>query len=320
MISIITVNYNGKRWLKRFFDSFLNQTYDNFELIFVDNDSTDDSVDFIKEKYFDNRVKVIKSEKNLGFAGGNNLGISVARGDYLLLINNDTWVDEDFLEKIRLFYDKSSYCVVSPVVIPYYSEDRFIEKEKKYNIDFLGHPFISCDVKKFFYLSGACLFCKKDFYLRTGGLDNDFFMYFEETDWFWRLRLFGYTFGTASGVFFHHEGGGGSNGIKYKNFLWRNQNNLQMLLKNYSVITLLFLLPIYFLLNILESVYFIITANPRISYSYYQGWLFNLSNIRKIWKKRKLIQERRVVGDIKVFKEMYLGFAKLNHLLLYLKK
>lgn len=101
-VSIITVNYNGKSFLDELFSSIFSIDYpkDKYEVIMVDNASTDGSVDFVRENY--SKVKIIKSSKNLGFAGGNNLGIRRSNGDYIALINNDTQVDHNWLKELVL--------------------------------------------------------------------------------------------------------------------------------------------------------------------------------------------------------------------------
>ena len=76
MISVIIVNYNGKKWLEKCLNSIFDQTYRDYEVILVDNNSSDDSIDFVNNRYGnESNLKVIKSDKNLGFAGGNNLWI-----------------------------------------------------------------------------------------------------------------------------------------------------------------------------------------------------------------------------------------------------
>ena len=99
LVSVIIVNWNGKKQIKKCLDSILLQTYRNFVIIFVDNASTDYSIEFVKNHYKDNRIKIIKSDKNLGFAGANNLGIKNSRGELILLLNNNTWIENNFLDK-----------------------------------------------------------------------------------------------------------------------------------------------------------------------------------------------------------------------------
>ena len=84
LISIIIVNWNGKKWLRKCLDSLTKQTYKNYEIIFVDNASYDGSVKFIKENY--PFAKIIVNSKNLGFAGGNNIGFRMSKGEFILLL------------------------------------------------------------------------------------------------------------------------------------------------------------------------------------------------------------------------------------------
>lgn len=312
-ISIIIVNWNGKRWLKKCLDSLISQSYKNIEIIVVDNKSTDNSVEYIKQRY--PNVIIIKSFKNLGFAGGNNLGIQKASGDFILMMNNDTWVKPNFVEKIINFYKKNRFDVVAP-----YSRDYFRKKNFTpyiFKIDLLGHNVVyrKKEISSGFYLSGVCLFFKKNFYQKTRGLDNNFFMYCEEADWFWRLNLLKKSFSFVPNLFiYHYIGGSTGKKINYKLFLWRNQNTLQMLLKNYAWYSLAWVLPIYIIQNIFEIIFFLLILRPKIAFSYIEGWIFNMSNIRKILRRRSWVQKNRLVGDWCIIQKMYFGLGKAIHI------
>lgn len=317
-VSIIIVNWNGRKWLEKCLDSLRAQTYRNFEIIFVDNASTDDSVEFVEKNYPE--VIVVQSDENLGFAGGNNLGIRQAKGDLLLLLNNDTWVENDFLGVMVSLYEETGCDVIAPEEFRYDGKPP-VERGQVMRIDPFGHP-----VGMFgsgmppFYVSGVCLLFSRDLYLDTGGLDSDFFMYFEENDWFWRLHLLKKTFRQCDDVRVYHSGGGSTGyGLSNRLFLWRNQNTLQMLLKNYSWYNLLWVLPIYCLQNLVEVFVFFSFLKPKIAWSYVEGWLFNLRYLKRTLRKRRWVQENRLVGDREIMKKMYLGFGKFVHLSRFLR-
>jgi hypothetical protein len=318
LISIIIVNWNGKKWLERCFDSLSKQTYKNFEVVFVDNNSTDSSVEFTKENY--SWVRVVQNDTNAGFAGGNNLGIQNARGAYILLLNSDTWCENDFLEKIVASFHENG-CDVLGVTETEYENHHY--KHYIMSLDPFGYfVTIKNDIDNVepFYISGACVFFPKTLYQETGGLDADFFMYCEEIDWFWRLHLFKKKVYQDQNIFIHHAGGGSiGSGIKYQTFFWRNQNILQMLLKNYAWYSLVLVLPIYFLQNIFEILAFLIFLKPKIAWSYVDGWRFNIKHFPSTLKKRKWIQNNRLVGDLEIMKKMYFGSGKLRHLFQYFK-
>lgn len=316
LVSIIVLNWNGRRWLKKCLDSLCDQAYGNYEIILVDNHSSDDSVEFVEKNYVPGRIRIVQNNENLGFAGGNNAGIRFARGEYITLLNNDAWVDSDFLSRMFAFFNGNDFDVVAPTETDYENKAR---KDCDIKIDLLGHPIYMGKkmTQENFYLHGVCLFFRKDFYQETLGLDDDFFMYFEEVDWFWRLNLFEKKFSFAEDILVHHAGAGSTgSGVKYNSFLWRNQNCLQMLLKNYSWYNLCWIIPLYILQNIFELVFFLLIFKPKISLSYIQGWWFNIYNLRRTLKKRSWIQKNRTVSDSNLIKKkFYFGFAKIYHLI-----
>lgn len=322
LISVVIVNWNGKKWLEKCLSSLDAQTHQNIEVVIVDNGSADDSCAYITSTF--PRVKLVESGANLGFAGGNNLGISASSGDFILLLNNDAWLEPDGISQLLLTALQESADIVGAVEVGY--SDFEHTYSGKYIIDVLGHPISSDEVGRddFFYLSGVCLLFKKSFYLESGGLDSDFFMTFEETDWFWRLHATGKKAVLAKNVPVHHAGHGSSSGlanrIDYKRFLWRNQNTLQMLLKNYGAFNLLWVLPLYLLQNIAEALVFVLSGKGQIAKSYLEGWTFNFRMLPETLRKRAQIQSRRVIPDRVVMRSMYWGPAKLRHAMQFLRK
>lgn len=322
-ISIIVLNHNGLQYLDKCLKTVTQQSYPSYEVILVDNASTDDSVAFVK-KHFP-QVKITQNKIGLGFAGGNNVGIRKAKGEHILLLSNDTWIKKDFLSKIIDFYTNNSFDVIAPREAKY---DETLIGSYLTTIDPLGHNvFMRNGVsnnKQPFYLTGVCLFFNKKFYEDTGGMDEDFFLYCEDVDWFWRLQLFKKTFSYIDNLFVYHAGAGSSGGmekpqIKYGLFLLRNKNTLQMLLKNYSLLSLLWVLSLYILQNIFEILFFLLILKPKIAFSYLEGWWFNIKMLPKTLEKRKWIQEKRMVSDLEILKHMYIGFAKLFHLVTFMK-
>lgn len=100
LVSVVVVNYNGERHLRMLLPSLLAQTYPRLEIVVVDNASTDSSIDLLTGMGAE--VRVLRAPRNLGFAGGNNLGVSAARGEYIALINNDAVADRDWLRQLVL--------------------------------------------------------------------------------------------------------------------------------------------------------------------------------------------------------------------------
>jgi GT2 family glycosyltransferase len=319
LISVVIVNWNGKQWLKKCLDSLQKQSYKNIEVVFVDNGSTDGSVEFVTKNY--KKIKVLSSKINLGFSGGNNLGIQAAKGKYIALLNSDTWIENNFFDTAIKNMNENNADVYGSAEFDYKGKD--IHGRYTPTVDFLGHTVIFNSIRpgKLFYFSGAFMLFRKSLYTETGGLDNDFFMYCEEVDWFWRLHLYGKTIYKDDKNHFNHYGAGSQTGILSESrFRWRNQNALQILLKNYSSISLIFFLPIYVLQNIIEMLAFLLVLKPKISLTYIEGWLFNIKIIKKTLKKRRLIQKNRIVSDSAIIGKMYFGLGKIKHIINYFSK
>lgn len=315
-ISIIIVNYNGRKWLKKCLDSLLSQSHKNIQIIVVDNCSSDGSTEYLKKEY--GTVKIIESSKNVGFAGGNNLGISEASGEYILMLNNDAWLESDFIDKSISYIRSSEYDVVGFLEADYddprNKRPRYISK-----IDPFGYTkSIETDSKDdTFNLCGFCLLFKRSLYFETGGLDDNFFMYIEEIDWCWRMRLMGKNLIIFNELAVPHAGSGTvGKGIRYNTFLWRNQNIPQMLIKNYSVANLIWVLPIYIIQNFFEAIFFLAIIRPDIAWSYLAGWGFVIKNIGTILRKRREVQRKRICSDWEIMRKYYFwGSAKFSHLL-----
>src|SRR5437868_4668092 len=98
LVSIIILNYNGKKWLEKCLPSWKKVTYPEVEVIVVNNGSSDDSAEFVKKKFPE--VRLLDIQPNRGFAGGNNYGVKKAKGKYVLILNNDTTVMPDILDPL----------------------------------------------------------------------------------------------------------------------------------------------------------------------------------------------------------------------------
>ena len=107
LVSIVLLNWNGEKYINDCIESVINQTYKNIEYIIVDNGSTDLSLDIISEKY--SNLRIIKNETNLGFAQGMNIGIMASSGEFVLLLNLDVYLKDDYIEKAISLFENDKY-------------------------------------------------------------------------------------------------------------------------------------------------------------------------------------------------------------------
>jgi GT2 family glycosyltransferase len=215
LVSIITVNYNQSKVTCELLESLRKVTYPNYETIVVDNGSPTDSPDKIGTLYPECRL--IKSAKNLGFAGGNNLGIKHSSGEFLLFINNDTEVEPGFLEplvsklqsdprmgmvspKIRFYFapDTIQYAGYTPLNKVTLRQQLIGYREKdtgQYN-----------STRETFSIHGAAMMVPRKVVLEVGMMAEMYFLYYEEHDWAERIKRAGYTiYYIADSLVLHKE-------------------------------------------------------------------------------------------------------------------
>lgn len=200
-VSVITVNYNGLKDTCELIESLRKYVTVSYELIVIDNASAVNECDYLKNHYPE--VIGIRSDRNLGFSGGNNLGIKASRGKFLLLLNNDTLVgDDSFHYLIEKLESDPRIGAVSPKIKFAFSPE---------NIQFAGFtPFshitlrnrsIGCGEKDLGqydisvstpYLHGAAMMIKRGVIQNIGMMPEIYFLYYEELDWCTQMRRAGY--------------------------------------------------------------------------------------------------------------------------------
>jgi len=201
LISIITVNYNQAMVTCELLESLKKLTYKRIEVIVVDNASKEDPTKMVKATY--PNARVVLSNKNLGFAGGNNLGILASSGDFLFFVNNDTELTEDMLEcMIDRFSSDADIGVVSPKIRYFYQPDVIqyagytaINQYTARNetIGNLQKDYGQFDkASETHYAHGAAMMVKKTVVDKVGMMPEQFFLYYEELDWCEQIKRAGY--------------------------------------------------------------------------------------------------------------------------------
>lgn len=312
-VSIITVNFNGIRFLRDFFDSVKNLHYDNIELIFVDNASTDGSVDYVRQDW--PGVKVIENKENLGFSIANNIAAKNASGEFLFFLNNNTKIHPNTVfELVNNMSAKPELGICGCKMMSYNGREFF---HAGIGIDIFGFPVVNGET---FYVEGAALMIRKQLFKALGGFDPTYFMFHEDIDLSWRIWLLGYQVAAIpEAVVYHYIGAsaGGTtpkNGRQYKSTFFRRyfseRNNLRTLLKNYTIGYLVLILPIYCLINIMEMLLFLLILKPRVSLCYIRAYAWNLINLKDTLSYRSKIQRNRKISDKKIMLKMHKSLGK----------
>lgn len=252
-ISVVVVNLNGRALLAECLDALAAQEYpsDRLEVLMVDNGSTDDSVSFVREGY--PRVQVIEAGRNLGFAGGNNLGARIARGDYLALINNDASAGSCWLRSMveALEGRPKAVCAASKILDQEGTIIDFIGPAmnlygRAFHVDegLPAEPNSYDEPRELLAPCGGAMMIERDVFWQVGGFDEDYLAYFEDLDLGWRLWLYGYKVLFVPGaVVYHKQHQTGSRFPVEQRYVLSEVNAFRTMIKNYEEENLWRVLP-----------------------------------------------------------------------------
>lgn len=252
-VSVITPNYNGLKFLNKYFETLLIQARFIEEIIIVDNASTDGSIEFmeelIKSPNYPINIKLIKNEANLGFAVAVNQGIEIAKSEYIYSVNNDVELEWNALEEIIKAMDESIKLGENPFSI----QSKMIQQHNRNLIDDAGDEYtILAWTKKigdnqpvekynnrkeiFSSCAGATLY-RKSVLFEIGLFDESFFAYVEDIDLSYRAQIYGYkNYFAPNSIIYHY--GSGTSGSRYNEFKIRlsARNNVFLVYKNFPTI------------------------------------------------------------------------------------
>ncbi|MBN1651070.1 MAG: glycosyltransferase family 2 protein [Bacteroidales bacterium] len=289
LVSIVTVNYNQSATTIDMIESLSQISYPNIEIIVVDNASKSEDAKAIKEKF--PRIVLVESIINYGFAGGNNLGIMRSRGEYVLLLNNDTIVEPNFLEPlVRKFQEYPEIGAISPKIRYYYKKNTLqyvgfteINKYTNRNIT-LGDG--ELDIGQYetdtetAYCHGAAMMVPMKVIKEVGMMSYEFFLYYEEADWCIRIRNAGYQIFFVHNSLVYHKGSvtTGKNSALKTYYLTRNR----IVFMRRNIHGFAFIIAILYQLIIAigkNGLVYLIKGRGKLAKAYWSGILWNFRNI-----------------------------------------
>ncbi|WP_143092542.1 glycosyltransferase family 2 protein [Arsenicibacter rosenii] len=264
LVSLITINYNQAQVTCDMLASTRVLTYPNVEIIVVDNGSRDDPRPLISQGGYPN-VTVIMSPENLGFSGGNNLGIRQAKGDYLFLLNNDTIVTPDLVTNLLGPFLKNPAVGVTCPKIRFYDQPNVLQYAGYHPLSrFTGRTWavglMEEDKGQYeaggptFFAHGAAMMVSRRVLETAGSLDDSFFLYYEELDWSARIRKAGFViYYEPSALIYHRESMSVGKQSALKVY-YHIRNRLWFMRRNVAGLPLLVFCVYYFLLAVPKAV------------------------------------------------------------------
>jgi hypothetical protein len=306
LVNIVILNYNGVEYLKKIIPPILNLDYSNYEIIVVDNGSSDESIIFLKKF---NSILIIENGDNLGYGLGKNIGVSKAKGEYVLLLDNDILInDRDILKKLIENYSSETAFMQITLV------DEGENKTRYYGVYFPWHgiTFLNefIEIKKILNYSkklvdipaatGGCMFFKKSVWEEIGGFDESQMFNIDDVDIGPRSYLFGYKNVLFTKDYFIHLKG--RSAVSVENFIFRFKylfsGHARAMIKNYKYRNVLLRLPFLLLFIFIKTIRDVIKRKSiKIFYAFLFSLYLFIKNLQETLRQRKIIQGKRIIKD-----------------------
>jgi GT2 family glycosyltransferase len=303
-VSIVVLSYNSREDLVECIPSLLSQTYQDFEIIVVDNASIDKCEEFIRVNYPE--IRVVQTGKNLGYPAGNNAGFQVAEGQYIVVLNPDTITDPEWLATLikPLESDPTLTATTSKILI-YSQKDRvntcsniihhtgltFCRGLDKPADQFNNYQIVSA-------VSGCSFAIRSNMLKKINGFDPDFFLYQEDADLSWRIRFAGGKIMYVPESVIYHK-------FRLSIAPWKEfyleRNRYLILLKNFDLKTLLLLLPSLFVTEIVTMGHAVLNG-PNYIKSKLLAYFWIVRNFKVILAKRHETLSKKEITDREFFR------------------
>ncbi len=322
---IVILNWNGAAHLRRFLPSVL-EAADGAGVVVADNGSTDESLELLAAAF--PQVRVVRLDRNYGFAEGYNRALEQVEADVFVLLNSDVETPEGWLAPLLECLERNpDVAAVAPKLRSVDEPDRFEYAGAAGGyIDFWGYPFCRGrilrsverdtgqydDEREVFWVSGAAFCCRAEAFRAAGGFDADFFAHMEEIDLCWRLQLAGHRIRIVPASMVYHLGGGTLAPDSPRKVFFNHRNNLAMLYKCASPLQRLAVAVVRPVLDLAAACSYLLqgrAANFRAVFRAYRDFL---SWHGALARKRRAI---RGAGKARASAPIYRGSIVLRYLL-----
>ena len=299
-LAIAILNWNGLELLKRFLPSLCKYTSETYQIYIIDNCSEDDSVNFIKKNF--DRIKVIKLNKNYGYAKGYNIGLKNINAEIICLLNNDVEVSKNWTEPIIQQFKKEKNTAVIQPKLKNQEDKRYFDYAGAAGgfLDKYGYPYcngriynvVDTDENQYekiydiFWASGACFFMRKKYFEAAGKFDEKFWAHMEEIDLCWRLKNMGFDIKYNYKSTVYHVNAATLKTENYRKTYYNFRNQLYMLTKN-SCDNLFLILFEKFFVDLLISIFILFTRGLKHFIAIIVAYFTFYKNINDLIKFRK---------------------------------
>ena len=323
-IAIVILNWNGKKLLETFIPSIIKHSkLPIIEIVIADNNSTDDSVQFIQQNYPE--ITVVKNEKNGGFAKGYNDALQHIKADVYALVNSDIEVTKGWLNPIiSTFKNEPKTVIVQPKILDFKNKNKFEYAGAGGGfIDKYGYPYcrgrlfnnLEIDAKQYddtteiFWASGACFFIRSTVFHELNGFDEYYFAHQEEIDLCWRAKNLQKTIKYVGASTVYHVGGATLKEANPQKTFLNFRNSLFTLAKNLPKRKLFTIILIRLILDGIAGIKFLAELRPKHTFSIIKAHFSFYYFLPKMLKTRKEVKQETNYFSIKsiVWEHFVLG-------------
>jgi GT2 family glycosyltransferase len=307
-VSIVVVNFNGRELLKQCLLTLSKTDYPNYEIVVVDNASTDGSLTEIKRSFgSDSHIKIVENTENVGHAEGCNIGAQMTKGQYLVFLDSDTEFNaENWLwELVKVMENDGSVGLAQAKLV--LAEDKRCLDYVCVAVDALGtwaatYGSKEEELKENFEIlaaSSGCCIVRREVFNQAGGFDADYFIYDDDTDLSLRARLLGYRILFVPSALVIHRSGV-LRGVAGSTLYHSSKNRVRTVLKNYELRNVWWRFSVLTFFTFMVSVGFLALKKTDEAKATMKGLASPIKDFQKIWKKRLLFQSKRRVRDFEL--------------------
>lgn len=310
-VSVVVINVRGTQKLEKCLESLVETDYPDLEILVVDC-QTSQIKEWVESRYKD--VKVIHFAHDIGPSASHNVGANEASpiSEYIVFLDNDTAVESAFLKQLTETLERDETIGVA--------QAKLLKMNEKDRLDHTGlaidtfgtwHSTFGMKEEDFsrvleiFAASSAACIVRRRVFNEVEEFDEDFFIYDDDTDFCWRVRLLGYRVVFVPSARVNHCGEI-SRGLQPRRLYHSAKNRVCTMLKNYELKNLWQRAFMYYVLLVLCAYGFAFMLKPKHAYALLKGLAYPILNLSTVWRKRLRIQPRRLVGDAELFEKRLL--------------
>lgn len=308
-ISIIISCYNGEKYIFSCIKYCLNSSFQNYEVIIINDASTDASARILTEFQKNNRLRIFHFKNNSGTAKVRNFGVKQSQGAIILFLDMDVEIDHECLKELVKKFNQNKN--IGGVLIKLLTQNGNILDSAGHFLSPFGFPYeVGAGADKDSYYQEievfgaktAGLAVRKSVFNRINGFDEDYFIHGEDTDLSWRVWLVGYKIiFLPSAIGYHYQKGSLNKTTEHLIFYEGTKNNISNIIKNAKVKVLLFTLPLQLIFLLSLSVKLILQKRSSMASYVFRGIIWNIKNVKHTLQKRDLIKRYTKNQDIERF-------------------